>query len=181
MLVTRFKLSESLQVVIMGKPTSRSDSKSKAERKFEKKIQFYERVGETIATLNAQKTITKYSAEIEYILQKKLRRRKRGLKAFDLTALSEFLPGLKAPKQKTSDTELKVNCKSRLKLKETKQMGTVLNHPAFQADPLGAIHLHLESTQPVEETKKKKTNRNGSKKRKEKKSKATAKPSSMEM
>lgn len=157
----------------MGKPTSRSDSKSKAERKFEKKIQFYERVGETIATLNAQKTITK----------KKLRRRKRDLKAFDLTALSEFLPGLKTPKQKTSDTELKVNCKSRLKfvLKETKQMGTVLNHPAFQADPLGAIHLHLQSTQPVEETKKKKTNRNGSKKRKEKKSKATAKPSSMEM
>lgn len=60
-------------------------------------------------------------------------------------------------------------------------MGTVLNHPVFQADPLRAIHLHLESTQPVEEPKKKKTNKNGSKKRKEKKSKGTARPSSMEM
>ncbi|XP_038900086.1 putative ribosome biogenesis protein slx9-like [Benincasa hispida] len=157
----------------MGKPVSRSDSKSKAERKFEKKVQFYERVGETISTLNAQKTITK---------KKSHRRRKRDLKAFDLSTLSEFLPGLEAPKQKPSAAELKLNCKSRLKfiLKERKQMGTVLNHPVFQADPLRAIQLHLEGTQPIEEPKKK-TNKNGSKKRKEKKSKASPRPSSMEM
>ncbi|XP_038883689.1 putative ribosome biogenesis protein slx9-like isoform X2 [Benincasa hispida] len=156
----------------MGKPVSRSDSKSKAERKFEKKVQFYERVGETISTLNAQKTISK----------KSYRRRKRDLKAFDLSILSEFLPGL-APKQKPSAAESKLNCKSRLKfmLKERKQMSTVLNHPVFQADPLRAIRLHLEGTQPIEEPKKKKTNKNGSKKRKEKKSNASARPSSMEM
>ncbi|XP_022146723.1 putative ribosome biogenesis protein slx9-like isoform X2 [Momordica charantia] len=156
----------------MGKPVSRSDSKSKAERKFQKKVQFYERVGETVTALNAQKTISKNS---------KKRSRKKQLKAFDLTTLSEFLPGLEAPKQKSSAAELKVNCKSRLKfiLKERKQMGTVLNHPAFQADPLKAIHLHLESTQPVEEPKKKNTNKNGSKKRKEKKLKASAGPQQM--
>ncbi|KGN54744.1 putative ribosome biogenesis protein slx9-like [Cucumis sativus] len=158
----------------MGKPVSRSDVKSKAERKFEKKVQFYERVGETITTLNAQKSITK---------KKNHRRRKRDLKAFDLSTLSEFLPGLEATKQKPSAAELKLNCKSRLKfiLKERKQMGTVLNHPVFQADPLRAVQLHLEGTQPIEEPKKKKMNKNGSKKRKEKKSKASAKPSSMEM
>lgn len=158
----------------MGKPVSRSDAKSKAERKFEKKVQFYERVGETIANLNAQKTITK---------KKNNRRRKRDLKAFDLTSLSEFLPGLKAPKQKSSAADLRLNCKSRLKfiLKERKQMDTVLNHSVFQADPLKAIQLHLEGTQPIEELKKKKSNKNGSKRRKEKKSKASAIPSSMEM
>lgn len=60
-------------------------------------------------------------------------------------------------------------------------MGTVLNHPVFQADPVKAIQLHLEGTQPIEEPRKKKTNKNGSTKRKEKKSKASARPSSMEM
>ena len=60
-------------------------------------------------------------------------------------------------------------------------MGTVLNHPVFQADPLRAVQLHLLGTQPTEEPKKKKMNKNGSKKRKEKKLKASARPSSMEM
>lgn len=53
------------------------------------------------------------------------------------------------------------------RLKEGRQLSTVLNHPAFQVDPLAAINQHLESTQPVSDEKpKKKMNKNGSKKRK---------------
>ncbi|XP_038881620.1 uncharacterized protein LOC120073082 [Benincasa hispida] len=133
-------------------------------------------VGETIATLNAQiqRTITK---------RKKLRGRKRDLKAFDLSALSESLPGLEASEQKSSAAKLlKVDCKSRLKfiLQESKQIVRVLSHPKFLADPLGSIQPHLETIQPIEELKKKR-NINGSKKRKEEKSKASARPSTMEM
>ena len=68
-----------------------------------------------------------------------------------------------------------------VRLKEGKQLSVVLNHPAFQADPLGSIHQHLLSTQPVAEEKpKKKMNKNGGKKVKGKKSKSLTTPQSMD-
>ncbi|KAJ0010693.1 hypothetical protein Pint_33870 [Pistacia integerrima] len=95
--------------------------------------------------------------------KKKLRSRQKKLKAYDLSSLSEFLPELKSPQQPSAATDFKLNCKSRKKLilKEGKQLGTVLNHPAFQVDPLAAIHQHLESTAPISDEKpKKKTKQN---------------------
>lgn len=73
-----------------------------------------------------------------------------------------------------------VRCFSRLR--EGKQLSTVLKHPAFQLDPLAAICQHLESTQPVfnEKPREKKT-KNGGKKKKEKKLKGLAGSQSMEM
>ena len=69
-----------------------------------------------------------------------------------------------------------------ISLKEGKQLSTVLNHPAFQLDPLAAIHQHLQSTQPViDEKPKKKKNKNGGRKKKAKKSKASDGPQSMVM
>ncbi|KAF2318664.1 hypothetical protein GH714_009699 [Hevea brasiliensis] len=141
----------------MGK--SRQDSMTKADRKFEKKLEFYAKVRDTVASLTAQKSITK---------KKKLRSRQKKLKAYDLSALTEFLPELTASQkqQSTPAAEFKLNCKSRQKLilKEGKQLGTVLNHPAFQSDPLGAIHQHLQSTQPVMDEKPKKLSKNGGRK-----------------
>ncbi|XVF01317.1 hypothetical protein REPUB_Repub04eG0077500 [Reevesia pubescens] len=152
----------------MGKPISRPDSSSKSDRKFEKKLQFYAKVKDSVASLTAKKNITK---------KKKLRSRQKKLKAYDLSALSEFLPELKVSKQPTPAADFKLNCKSRqqLILKEGKQLSAVLKHPAFQADPLAAIHQHLQSTQPVlDEKPKKKMNKNGGKKKKSKKSKASS-------
>ena len=69
-----------------------------------------------------------------------------------------------------------------IRLKEGKQLSAVLKHPAFQADPLAAIHQHLQSTQPVlDEKPKKKTTKNGGKKKKNKKSKASSGPQSMDI
>ncbi|KAJ4716249.1 Ribosome biogenesis protein [Melia azedarach] len=142
-----------------SKPSAEPESSTKADRKFEKKLQFYAKVRDTVASLTAKKAIKK----------KKLRSRQKKLKAYDLSSLSEFLPELKAPRQPNPTAEFKVNCKSRKKLilKEWKQLSTVLNHPAFQAEPLAAIRQHIESTQPVsDEKQKKKINKNGSKKKK---------------
>nr|XP_048317779.1 uncharacterized protein LOC107426978 [Ziziphus jujuba var. spinosa] len=163
----------------MGKPTSRlepsmADHKSRADRKFEKKLQFYARVKDTVAALKAQKSI---------IQKKRLRSRQKKLKAYDLSSLKEFLPELKEPQKPTPD-EFKLNCKSRQKLilKEGKRLSSFLKHPAFQADPLAAICQHLEMTQPVADEKPKKTkNKNGGKKKKEKKLKGSAGSQSMEM
>ncbi|KAJ8763454.1 hypothetical protein K2173_002337 [Erythroxylum novogranatense] len=143
----------------MGK--SRKDTKEKSDHKFEKKIRFYATVRDTVATLNAKKSITK---------KKNLRRRQKKLKAYDLTTLSEFLPELKDPQKPKEVPEIKLNCKSRkqLILKEGKQLSTVLNHPAFLSDPLGSIHQHLESTQPPQEENKKKAIKDGGKKTKRK-------------
>ncbi|XP_065870997.1 uncharacterized protein [Euphorbia lathyris] len=155
----------------MGK--SREDSSSKSDRKFEKKLQFYAKVKDKVAGLNAQKSIKK----------NKLRSRQKKLKAYDLSSLTEFLPEITAPQQ---PTPFKLNCKSRQKLllKESKQLSTVLNHPAFQSDPLEAIHQHLQNTQPPadEKPKKKLKNKNGSKKRKmKKKPSASNGPESMDL
>lgn len=159
----------------MGKPSSRPDSSSKSEKKFEKKLQFYAKVRDTVSSLTAKKDITK---------KKKLRSRQKKLKAYDLSTLSEFLPELKAAKQPTAAADFKLNCKSRqqLILKEGKQLSAVLKHPAFQADPLAAIHQHLQSTQPVSDEKpKNKTNKNGGRKKKSKKSNASTRPQSMDI
>ncbi|KAK8562890.1 hypothetical protein V6N13_018558 [Hibiscus sabdariffa] len=158
----------------MGKPSSRPDSSSKSDKKFDKKFQFYAKVRDTVASLTAKKDITK----------KKLRSRQKKLKAYDLSALSEFLPELKASKQQTPANDFKLNCKSRqqLILKEGKQLSAVLEHPAFQADPLAAIHQHLRNTQPVVDVKpKKKANKNCGKKKKNKKSKASSISQSMDI
>lgn len=66
------------------------------------------------------------------------------------------------------------------RLKEGNQLQAVLTHPAFQSDPLGAIHQHLQSTQPtVDEKPKLREKKNGN--RKEKKiSKASTGLQSME-
>lgn len=145
----------------MGKPGSRSDLSTKADRKFEKKLEFYAKVRDTVSTLSTQKAIVK---------KKKLRSRQKKLKAYNLSSLTEFLPELKGEQIPTPASDFKLNCKSmrNLILKEGKQLNTVLNHPAFQSDPLAAIHQHLERTQPVIEEKKpeKRKNKCGSKKKK---------------
>lgn len=69
-----------------------------------------------------------------------------------------------------------------IRLKEGHQLKTVLNHPAFQSDPLGSIYQHLQNTQPVSDEKSKvKDNKSGQKKAKRKKSKASRGPQSMEV
>ncbi|KAM2493468.1 hypothetical protein PS1_044867 [Malus domestica] len=158
----------------MGKPGSRSESSTKAGRKFEKKLEFYAKVRDAVSSLGAQKAIVK---------KKKLRSRQKKLKAYDLSSFSEFLPELKE-KRPTPVSELKINCKSKKKLvlKEGKQLTTVLNHPTFKSNPLAAIHQHLQSTRPVVDGKPvKRKNKSGSKKRKEKKSKASVGPQAMDM
>ncbi|MFQ6630202.1 hypothetical protein Gotur_007174, partial [Gossypium turneri] len=205
------------------------DSSSKADKKFDKKVQFYAKVRDTVASLTAKKDITKllekldierldkeyfriltrfvryrcmsvgatakcgfgvgfgwsnntkiFANELVYDQKKKLRSRQKKLKAYDLSALSEFLPELKAPRA----NDFKLNCKSRqqLILKEGKQLSAVLEHPAFQADPLAAIHQHLQNTQPVlDEKPKKKKNQNGGRKKKSKKLKALSRQQSMDI
>ncbi|GAA0163084.1 hypothetical protein LIER_19041 [Lithospermum erythrorhizon] len=126
----------------MGKPSKRSkeDAETKAERKFEKKLQFYSKIKETIASLNVEKSI------------KKKKRRSR-LKAYDLSALADNLPDLKPPKE----AKFKLNSKTRqsLVLREANQFNAVIIHPAFQSNPMEAIYRHLLSTQPQDEIKRK--------------------------
>ncbi|KAI5661128.1 hypothetical protein M9H77_20451 [Catharanthus roseus] len=150
----------------MGKRSSKEGAESRADRKFEKKLEFYTKVRDTVASLTAQKSITK----------KKLRSRQKKLKAYDLSSLTEFLPELKSSEQK-APADVKVNSKTRqnLVLKEGNQLKIVINHPTFQSDPLGAIYQHLKSTQPpTEEKPKRKENKDGKKKKvKRKKSKSS--------
>ncbi|CAN8266889.1 unnamed protein product [Cochlearia groenlandica] len=155
----------------MGKPTKGSETGSKSDKKFEKKLQFYTKVKDTLSSLSVQKEIGK---------KKKLRSRQKKLKAYDLSTLSEFLPECNASLQKSAlpAPELKMNCKRRqeLVLSEGERLNTVLDHPAFQADPIGSIFQHLQSQQPPveEKPKKKKANINGSKKRNKNKGKAVS-------
>lgn len=148
----------------MGKPSKGSETGSKSDKKFEKKLQFYTKVKDTLASLSVQKEIGK---------KKKNRRRQKKLKAYDLSTLSEFLPEVNASQKSAQPApDLKMNCKRRqeLVLSEGERLNKVLDHPAFQADPIGSIFQHLQSEQPpVEEKPKKKTNTNGSKKRKNRK------------
>lgn len=157
----------------MGKTTSRGDAASRAEHKFEKKLEFYAKVRQTVASLATQKAIAK---------KKKVRSRQKKLKAYDLSTLTEFLPELKASQQpKSTEFKLKSKTRQNLVLKEDNQLRAVFNHPAFQSDPLGAIHQHLQSTQPtVDEKPKRRENKNGNRKGK-KKSKASAGLQSMEI
>ncbi|KAJ8541417.1 hypothetical protein K7X08_002233 [Anisodus acutangulus] len=151
----------------MGKTTSRGDAANRAECKFEKKLEFYAKVRQTVASLATQKAIAK---------KKKVRSRQKKLKAYDLSTFSEFLPELKASQllPKPAEFKLKSKTRQRLVLKEGNQFRAVINHPAFQSDPLGAIHQHLQSTQPtVDEKPKRRENKNGNRKGK-KKSKASA-------
>ncbi|RLN28805.1 uncharacterized protein C2845_PM05G08430 [Panicum miliaceum] len=101
-------------------------------------------VKDTVTSLNAKKTISK---------KKNQSRRQKKLKAYDLSALSEFLPEPAEPEHKT---EGKLNCKSRqtLVLRESAHLKAVLNNPQFQLDPFAAIHQHLLATQPPEAAKK---------------------------
>ncbi|KAL3633006.1 hypothetical protein CASFOL_025990 [Castilleja foliolosa] len=148
------------QVPLMGKISSRSDGKNHSDRKFEKKMQFYELVRGSVV----EKAISKEK-------QKKRSRQKR-LKAYDLSALSEYLPELSSLDSKPA--EFKINCKTGLALllKESNQLKTVINHPVFQSDPFGAIYQHLQNTQPAEDEKPKrkdsKTRKNKAKKKKSK-------------
>lgn len=152
----------------------RSDASQKADRKFEKKLQFYSKVRESVASLSAKKSIEKKS--------KSARRRQKNLKAYDLSQLHEFLPELKEPQQPPAPPK-EVNCKSRRKLllKEAKQLMTVLSHPVFRSDPLAAIHQHLQNTQAAPETKPVKKSKDDAKKKRKKKTKSSSQPESMEM
>ncbi|XP_024979737.1 putative ribosome biogenesis protein slx9-like isoform X2 [Cynara cardunculus var. scolymus] len=158
----------------MGKTSSKKDETKHSDRKFEKKLEFYSKVKETVA-LGAQKGIKK----------KKLRSRQKKLKAYNLTSLAEFLPDIEPSKQPTpADFKVTTKSKQKLVMKETNQLKTVLNDPEFKADPLAALHQHLQSTQPVPDEKparKKETGKKGRKKKKKKKgSKTPTETQSME-
>ncbi|KAG0531827.1 hypothetical protein BDA96_04G055500 [Sorghum bicolor] len=88
--------------------------------------------------LKSKKTISKKNTQS---------RRQKKLKAYDLSALSEFLPEPAALEQKT---EAKLNCKSRqtLVLQEAAHLKAVLDNLQFQLDPFAVIHQHLLATQP---------------------------------
>ncbi|TKY50964.1 hypothetical protein E2542_SST22471 [Spatholobus suberectus] len=150
----------------MGK--KRSDSNS--DRKFEKKLEFYSKVKDAVTSLSAQKSITKKKS-------KQQRRQNKKLKAYNLSSLLESLPEVEASQKPSRKDDFKLNCKSRQKLvlKERDRISAVLKDPNFQADPLSAIHQHLQNRQQpvVEEQPKKRVNKNGSKKKKKKKSKAS--------
>lgn len=127
--------------------TSKESSSKSVQRKVEKKLRFYAKVRDTVASLSAKKEISK---------KRRLRSRQKKLKAYDLSTLSAFLPEPgSAPRQQKEEKMLKLNSKSRQKIveKESKQLRAVLNHPMFQSDPLAAIHQHLQSTQPSPEIK----------------------------
>ncbi|XP_014512995.1 uncharacterized protein LOC106771517 [Vigna radiata var. radiata] len=154
----------------MGK--KKSDSKS--DHSYEKKLQFYSKVKDAVASLSVQKSISKKKS--------KQQRRQNKLKAYNLSSLLESLPEVRASKKPGRQNDSKLNCKSRqtLVLRERDRVSAVLKDPCFQADPLSAIQHYLQKTQPVvEEQPKKKVNKNGSKKKK--KSKASTGLQSMEI
>ncbi|XP_021753368.1 putative ribosome biogenesis protein slx9-like [Chenopodium quinoa] len=158
----------------MGLKNIRSDATKKADRKFEKKLEFYSKVRETVASLSATKAIAKKS--------KSARKRQKKLKAYDLSLLNEVLPEVKESQQPAPPPK-KLNCKSRQKLviKETKRMEAILNHPAFQSDPFAAIHRYLVNTQPAPKAEPVKKKSKDDAKKKRKKTKSSSKPQSMEM
>ncbi|KAL0348337.1 UNVERIFIED_CONTAM: hypothetical protein Sangu_1061500 [Sesamum angustifolium] len=147
----------------MGKASSLSDGKTQADRKFEKKLKFYELVRGAVA----KKAITKEK-------QQRKRSRQKKLKAYDLSSLSEYLPELKSS-QNSGPAKFKLNSKTRnsLVLKESNQLKTVINHPVFHSDPLGAIYQHLQNTQPATDDKPKRKDSKTRKKTKKKKSNAS--------
>ncbi|WOL08891.1 hypothetical protein Cni_G17644 [Canna indica] len=124
------------------KRSSSSVKESKSfKRKLEKKEKFYTKVKDAVVSLSAKKTISK---------KKRLRSRQKKMKAYDLSALTEYLPNLDGAQKSTSAINLKPNCKNRQKLVQLEgaQLRQVLNDPLFQMDPLTAIHQHLQKTQP---------------------------------
>ncbi|KAL6905852.1 hypothetical protein ACP4OV_003453 [Aristida adscensionis] len=155
-------------------PTTGSSKKHelKSKQKLEKKLSFYTKVKDAVTSLNAKKTISKKQSS-----------RQKKLKAYDLSALSEFLPEPAAAEQKT---EAKLNCKSRQTLvqREAAQLKAVLNNPQFQLDPFAAIHQHLIATQPPakkdDATKQDKDSKD-KKRRRKKKKKASSSAQSMEI
>lgn len=158
----------------MGSTNLRTKSSEDTNRRFEKKLQFYAKVKDTVASLSARKAINK---------KKRIRRRQKRSKAYNLSSLSEFLPELKAPRQQTA-ADLKLNGKSRQKLvlHEGKQLKTVLSHPEFQKDLMAAIRQHLESTQPVmDEKPEKRRSRTGKKKVRGMKQKPSSGPQTMDL
>ncbi|KAF5760342.1 putative ribosome biogenesis protein Slx9 [Helianthus annuus] len=156
----------------MGKTSSRKDKPKHADQKFEKKLEFYSKVRETVA-LGAQKAIKK---------KKRIRTRQKKLKAYNLSSLAECLPDLESSKRETpADFKVTTKSKQKLVMKETNQLKTVLNNPTFQADPLAALHQHLQNTQPVCEKPARKSVTGKKKKNKKKKgSKASTGSQSME-
>lgn len=147
----------------MGKTRARSDAKSHAERKFEKKVQFYDMVKSAVDS----KAISKDKNQ-------KKRSRQKKLKAYDLSSLTECLSELKASSS-SKPAELRLNCKRRndLVLKESSKLKVVINHPVYQSDPLAAIYKHLQMTQPAVEEKPKRKDGKRKGKAKKKKSEAT--------
>ncbi|GJM87639.1 hypothetical protein PR202_ga03615 [Eleusine coracana subsp. coracana] len=149
----------------------------KSKQKLEKKLSFYTKVKDAVVTLNANKTISKKKKQ-------RSRSRQKKLKAYDLSALGEFLPETTVPELKT---EAKLNCKSRqtLVLRESAQLQAVLNNPQFQHDPFAAIHQHLLATQPPDSAKMDDAAKHGKdsrdKKRRRKKKKASSGSQSMEI
>ncbi|XP_068648343.1 uncharacterized protein [Aristolochia californica] len=121
------------------RPSSCNKEVIKGRSKFEKKLEFYSKVKETVTSLAVKKGI-----------KKKQRSRQKKLKAYDFSTLSKFLPDLKPVQSPLKDSNLKLNCKSMRGIlkKEGAKLKAVLSHPVFQSDPLSAIHQHLESTQP---------------------------------
>ncbi|ERN05685.1 hypothetical protein AMTR_s00006p00196300 [Amborella trichopoda] len=91
-----------------------------------------------------------YSAEfwmLMHFMKRRIRSRQRKAKAYDLLSLVEFLPNLDDLKQPAPHPlKLKVDCKNRRKLleKEHDQFRAVLDHPAFQLDPIAAVYQHLD-------------------------------------
>ncbi|XP_066359288.1 uncharacterized protein [Miscanthus floridulus] len=147
----------------------------KSKQKLEKKLSFYTKVKDAVISLNAKKTISKQ--------KNKQSRRQKKLKAYDLSALSEFLPEPAAPEQKT---EAKLNCKSRqtLVVRESARLKVVLDNPQFQLDPFAAIHQHLLATQPPAAAKDSdagKQGKEGSKDKKRRRKKKGASSSSQAM
>nr|GMD07176.1 putative ribosome biogenesis protein slx9-like [Ipomoea batatas] len=136
----------------MGKARPREDASTKADRKFEKKVQFYTKVRDTVASLSAQKAITKKT---------KVQRRKKKLQAYDLSSLSEFLPELEAHQKPKAELKLNRKTKQKLVLKEGDQLRAVIGHPAFQSNPLQAIYQHLQGTQPLDSEKPKRDRKKG--------------------
>lgn len=148
-------------------------SKCSNQRKLEKRLTFQAKVKDAVINLGAKKAINK-----------KRRSRQRKLRAYDLSALSEFLPDLDVFQQPSTDaTKLKLNCKSRQKLvqRESAQLKAVLTNPAFQMNPITAIQCHLERTQPpsvaIKDEGKRRPNRPGSVRRKAKAKKKGAESS----
>ncbi|XP_020593909.1 putative ribosome biogenesis protein slx9-like [Phalaenopsis equestris] len=145
------------------------DLSKSSKRKIEKKLKFISKITEAVSSLSAKKTISK---------KKRLRSRQKKLRAYDLSALSDFLPD-EALQKSSKSPVFKLNCKNRQKLVEIESelLRSVHRHPAFQADPIAAIQQHLEQTQPpssAEEKGDKKSKKDNKDKRKKRSNYAIA-------